>query len=227
MHENGFHQFIGSCGTIGSEETRRELHARLSNLEVDANFRKASSGGGIYKFVRPEIVVEIKAHDAQSRDAADKPIRQMFIEYGDGGWTGRRLMPGASLLHAVLSRVRDDKDVSQEEIRYEQIQERCFIEDTTEGSETNDLPKSEVFHREVYVKETKGNTAVRKLLIWKTNKEDNAEDFPAYVVHWTDYSPGRKDPIKRTVRPAGSKKSALSIGDKMIEDNIKKGWSSI
>jgi hypothetical protein len=34
-----------------------------------------------------------------------------------------------------------------------------------------------------------------------------------------------KDPIIRTVRLAYSKKIATSIADKLIEDNVKKGWA--
>ena len=226
MHEDGIYQFIGSCGTIGSEDERADLHKRLSKVGSEANFRKASSGGALYKFVRPEVIVEIKASDVQSRDASDKSIRHMYIEHGDKGWAGRRPMPGGSLIHAVLTRVRDDKAVTPEEIRFEQLRERCFIEEPGEGATADDLPKSELLRREVYTKETKGQVAVRKLLVWKTNKEEASDEHPAFVVHWTDYSPGRKDPIKRTVRPTPSKKTALSVGDKIIEDNIKKGWSN-
>ena len=47
---------------------------------------------------------------------------------------------------------------------------------------------------------------------------------PYVVVHWTDYSPRRKDPLKREVRLASDQKSAEEISDQMIESNIKKGW---
>jgi len=90
-----------------------------------------------------------------------------------------------------------------------------------------DLPASKLLHREVYTKETKGKTAVRKLLVWETNKEKLSDEHPGFVVHWTDYSPDRKDPIKRTVRLAVSKKAATSIANKLIEENIKKGWESV
>lgn len=224
MHDEKTYQFIGSCGTIGSEDDRRALHKRLNKIESFANFRKASSGGALYKFVLPEIVVEIKASDVQSLDASGNSIRHMLIEHGNKGWIGKRPAPGASLIHSVLVRTRDDKTVSLEEIRFEQVRERCFIEKLSNGNAIGDLPKSELLRREVYTKETKGQTAVRKLLVWKTNKEEVSTEYPAYVVHWTDYSQGRKDPVKRTVFPSPSKKAAQSIGDKMIEQNIKKGW---
>ena len=80
--------------------------------------------------------------------------------------------------------------------------------------------------REVYAKTSKGEQAIRKLLLWKTNKEEN-EDFSAYVVHWTDYSPGRKSPLKREVRLAPSEAIATQIAEAMIAKNIKKGWEKV
>jgi hypothetical protein len=47
------------------------------------------------------------------------------------------------------------------------------------------------------------------------------------VVHWTDFSPDRKDPLKREVRLASAKKTATAIAEQMLEKNIKKGWGEI
>ena len=63
------------------------------------------------------------------------------------------------------------------------------------------------------------------LMIWKTNKQDAGDAFPTFVVHWTDYAPGRKDPIKHTVKPAHDEASATATADALIEKNIKKGWT--
>ena len=62
------------------------------------------------------------------------------------------------------------------------------------------------------------------MLVWKTGKETKDPNFPAFVVHWTDYSQGRKDPLKREVRLAPNEKQAKGIGAEMIEKKIKKGW---
>jgi hypothetical protein len=75
----------------------------------------------------------------------------------------------------------------------------------------------------VWSKEGSGKVDVRKLLIWKTNKE--SAGYSAYVVHWTDYSSTRKSPIDREVRLAPSEKEAVKIAEAMIAENIKKGWS--
>jgi hypothetical protein len=65
----------------------------------------------------------------------------------------------------------------------------------------------------------------RKLLVWKTNKEAQSEGrFPAYVVHWTDYSPSRAEPLDREVKLAPNENDARKIADDLVKENIKKGW---
>ena len=54
---------------------------------------------------------------------------------------------------------------------------------------------SQLLRRQVFTKSGPKGTSVRKLLLWRTNKE-RFGDWPAYVVKWVDYSPGRKNPIR-------------------------------
>ena len=63
--------------------------------------------------------------------------------------------------------------------------------------------------------------------MFKTNKEEANADWPAYVVCFTDYSSGRKDPLKREVRLAPNETVAKALADQMIEKNIKKGWAQV
>jgi len=92
---------------------------------------------------------------------------------------------------------------------------------------TSALPASTLLRREAWKKETKGKLAVRKLVVWKTNKEQSNPAFSGYVVHWTDYSAGRGSPLDREVRLAMDETTAMQIADKMVADNIKKGWESV
>ena len=64
-------------------------------------------------------------------------------------------------------------------------------------------------------------------MVWKTNKEEADAAYPSFVVCFTDYSPGRKDPLKRTVRLAPRLELATEIADGMIASEIKKGWTSV
>tara|TARA_B100000900_G_scaffold7446_1_gene6298 strand:- start:176 stop:316 length:141 start_codon:yes stop_codon:yes gene_type:complete len=42
-----------------------------------------------------------------------------------------------------------------------------------------------------------------------------------------NYSPTRKDPLKREVRISNSKKQIVELMNQFIEKNIKKGWSKV
>jgi len=67
------------------------------------------------------------------------------------------------------------------------------------------LPESTLLKRQVATKTLKGAEMVRKLVMWKTNKESLQEDeYPAYVLHFTDYSPNRKNPLSRDIRVSNS-----------------------
>jgi hypothetical protein len=79
--------------------------------------------------------------------------------------------------------------------------------------------------REVYTKTLKGKLMVRKFLMWKTNKENEGSEYPSYVVHFTDYSPGRKVPMDREVRISNSEEQINELFEQLKKENIKKGWS--
>lgn len=227
MREDGRFQLIGSCGNM-SEEDRRDLKSRLEPLETSSAYRHASSSGALYRFVRPELVVEIKLTDIQGDDSRGDPVTRMTLEFDEGeGWRPVRPMPGASIFFPVFVRVRTDKTVNPTDIRAEQVLERTMVRDLDQKAEEVRLPESRVIRREVYRKEHRGEVTVRKLVVWKTGKEDIDPAYPPYVVHWTDYSPARKDPLKREVRLAPDEAEAAAIGDMLIDKNIKKGWERV
>jgi hypothetical protein len=87
------------------------------------------------------------------------------------------------------------------------------------------LARSQVVQREVYTKILKGATMVRKFVMWKTNKEAESEDYPAYVVHMTDFSPNRKTPLQREVRVSNSQHQIEELWKSLIAENVKKGWT--
>ena len=64
-------------------------------------------------------------------------------------------------------------------------------------------------------------------LIMVSAKETVDPKYPAFVVHWTDYSPGRAKPLVRNVRPLADETSALAMANQFIEQNIKKGWQPV
>ena len=54
-----------------------------------------------------------------------------------------------------------------------------------------------------------------------------SSNFPAFVVHWSDFSMGRASPLDREVRPAPDEESAMKLAQELIDENIKKGWEKV
>jgi hypothetical protein len=67
---------------------------------------------------------------------------------------------------------------------------------------------------------------LQKFVAWKTNKETDPR-YPAYVFHYTDYSSGRKDPLKKDIRVAPTEAQITAIFDAFLAENVKKGWEEV
>ena len=225
--EDGRIQIVGHCGNLGGDAERRELMARLKPLDCPSSFRCPSRSGDLFTFVKPQVVVEINVTDVQPESGDGQPIRTMVLDHVESGWKALSPMPAASLLHPVLVRIREDKSPGPVDTRFAQILERCIVDQAAGGAQEVVLPASEIRRREVWTKTTKGKVAVRKLVTWKTNKEQIDPGYPAYVIHWTDYSAGRGTPLDREVRTAPTSELMEEIAAKLIEDNIKKGWEKV
>jgi hypothetical protein len=228
VREAGQLQIIGSCGNLLTEDKRRALKERLAALDCEAAYRHASNDGALYQFVRPEVVFEIKVNDLQAEASDGEAVPRMVLQYAAAdGYRATRKMPGISMLGPILSRVRDDKNADLHDAGVSQVMDRVLLADTTTHTEMLDLPESEIIRREVWVKTTKNRLAVRKLVLWKTNKETVDSRYSAYVCHWTDYSPGRKQPLQRVVRLAAAIDDAERIGDELVAEKIKGGWDQV
>ena len=227
MREDGSFQVLGPSGNLGDDSQRVKLLELLAGNEIASNYRHVSNSGELYRFVQPLHVAEIKVTDLQSQDSSGQPAQRMVLKLNADGWESVRQMPGVSLIHPVFLRLRPDKQVNAADIRMSQVTDRCHIPDVQAPVTVSELPKSELIRREVYAKKTKDQVAIRKLLVWKTNKENIDPAYPAYVVHFTDYSAGRKEPLAREVRLAPNQEAAMQIAAGMLEENIKKGWEPV
>lgn len=225
MREDGQLQISGQVGNLGTDDQRRELLASLSQKPVDSRFRYAARSGALYQFVVPELVVEVKVYDLMSEDSSGRPVPRMVLSFDpEDGYAPTRPVPGVSLLFPILERVRDDKTVNPTDVRVGQILERVHLPQLDRHVETVVRPDSEVLRRQVWTKTTKGQLAVRKLVVFKTNKDDVDPSWPAYVVHWTDYSPGRKEPLQRTVKVAPNLELAELEAEALVQKGVKRGW---
>ena len=223
--DDGAYVISGACGNLGDDAQRSEWFKRLQPCSVPSQIRRASDSGGLYQFVKPEYVVELTVTDLQGElSDGSSPIAQTAA-FDASGWVNLGSIPSVSLIHPVLNRLREDKAPDETGVRFSQVQD--YLTSKLSVSAAFDLPQSAVMRREVWTKTTKGQLAVRKLLVWKTNKSELDDRYPAYVVHWTDFSAGRASPLDRDVRPAPDEATANELAQEFIEANIKKGWEKV
>jgi ATP-dependent DNA ligase len=227
IREDGQFQVIGHCGNLGTEDARREWLDRVRPLECESNYSEANSRGAMFQLVRPELVIEVRISDVQAEGVGGEIVPRMVLAHEGGRWVARRRMPGVSVLHPRLERLRDDKRPIAADVPMRQVLDRVLLPDADKAARVADLPKSEVLRRQVFTKAAKDKTAVRKLLVWRTRKEQQDPAYPAYVVAFIDYSAGRKDPLQRTVRLAPTLELATRIADDFLDKEIKKGWTSV
>lgn len=225
---DGSLQLLGACGNVPGETMRRELLAALEPLECPSSFRHSSSDGNLYRFVKPELVLELSCTDLQTEDSSGEPVRRWVLRHnGETGWEPVVDAVAASMIHPVVVRRRTDKQADALDVRLSQLQEHLPDLDPEAPLTPRQLPESTLVRRQVWSKAGKGGVAVRKLLVWKSGKEEAWPGWPAWVVHFTDYSPGRKTPLDRTIRTALSEPEAQAIANGLIAENIKKGWHDI
>jgi len=107
-----------------------------------------------------------------------------------------------------------------------QVTDQANVADASKSADTSKRKPSKLLDRVVYTKVMKENLMVRKLLLWKTNKEDTTE-FPAFVVYLTDFSPNRKTPLERDIKVASSEKTARVLFKEIAEKNFVGGWEKV
>ena len=214
---------ITTTGNVGDNAFRKDLLLQLKPLVKPSSYRRISESSGVmYQLVEPTLIAELKCMDLQLEDFQGRPIKHPKISYGSNGWQVAGWTNSAAVHNSVVVRLRNDKACTVEDIGWNQITRLLPV---AEQSEEAKLGASEVIRRQVWTKEGAGKVDVRKLVLWKTNKE--SAGYPAYVVHWTDFSATRKSPLDREVRLAPNEKEALKIAELMITENIKKGWSEV
>ena len=150
----------------------------------------------------------------------------MVLEFDGKQFNALSRMPLVSVISPQFVRYRDDKEANVEDTNIRQISDLVSITDIDKPARDTELTPSKLLERTVYTKTMRGNRMVRKLLLWKTNKDD-AIDFPGYVVYLTDFSPNRQNPLERDIRIAQSERSARDLYKKMAEKNFVGGWEKI
>ncbi len=224
---DGHYQLVDLCTHLGDQAARLELGAQLAPLTVASAYRHPGAHGELVRFVRPGVSVEVRANDAVADDASGRPVTSLALAFDGTSWHPVRPAPSVHLVAPRVLRVLPAHEAARALMGLAQLADRCWIDGLDTVLQPPQLTPSQVVRREVWVKETKGVKAVRKLLAWKTNKEVADPDYPPYVLHWTDYSPGRREPLEREVHPAPTEASVQAMADRLLAEHIKKGWQRL
>ena len=210
-----------------SDDDRRTLLSDLQDMVVDSEYAEVNSDHVAYQMVRPEWVVEISCIDIIGQNTRGGPINRMVLNWNrqEDRYEVVRRLPLVSVISPQFVRIRQDKSFNADDVRITQITDVVPVAKADLNASEITLAKSEVLDREVYTKQLRGETMVRKFIRWKTNKQQDNEEFPAFVVYYTDFSPARKVPLTREVRVTNSETQSVALYHEFKETFIKKGWS--
>jgi AAA+ superfamily predicted ATPase len=225
LASDGRYQHIGRVRLGWSHEESRAIAARLSPLACASTYRTATDHGTLYRWVRPALVVEVRCNDLLTVDTRDQAIRRMRLAFDEtAGWSPLGPAPAVSLINAVFLRVRDDKHAQRPDVRFEQVTDLVAVATPLPVATTEAVTPS-IVRREVYTKPTRSGLDVRKLVAWRTNRSSDPA-WPAFVAHFTDYTPDRSEPLKTDVRVAASEAAIHAMADDWLAANIRRGWEA-
>jgi hypothetical protein len=225
MRDDGTYQELGQCGGGFSDEQRRDWLKRLRERVCASSYKVANSDHVVHEMVAPGIIVEVSVLDLLTERSRGDAILSMSLEYRDGGYSPIQRMPFCSMISPVFVRERTDKFASPKDVGVAQIASLVEIERLFESAKVGTLPESKLLRREVRTKVLKGATAVRKVLLWETNKP--APLFPKYVVYAYDLSTTRAEPEDREMRVTDSLDQANDLFDGFATKMFVKGWEPV
>lgn len=224
VRPSGRFQLVAKVGGGFSDQERTDLLEQLSKRVTASDFHEVNSDRVAYQMIEPGLVIEIECIDMISRTSRGNTIDKMVLEWADGKWSGVRRLPLISILSPQFIRVRDDKTPSDTETGISQLAAVVEIPEVDRAAAEVDLPKSEIIARAVATKTSKEKTMLRKVMAFKTNKEDVSSDFPAYVLHITNFSPNRAAKLQSEVKVSVDRDQILELFEKAKLDLFKKGW---
>jgi hypothetical protein len=224
MRDDGSFHLFARVGGGFTDDDRRSFFSDLKDMAVESDYAEVNPDHIAYQMVKPEWVIEVSCLDLVSQTTRGGTIDRMVLNWNSKApkYEPVRRLPLASAISPNYVRRREDKTVRPPDLRLQQVAELVEVPLVDRDARQMALPKSRVSKREVYTKQMKGQTMVRKLLLWQTNKA--SEEFPAYVVHLTDFSPNRKTALEREIRVTNSAEQAEALYRELAAEYIVKGW---
>jgi len=223
MRDDGTFHELGRVGGGFTDDVRRELAGQLKRRVVPSDYVAVNNDYVAYEMINPGPVVEISCLDMIPERSKGGPVNKMVLDWDGKKYSALQRMPIVSMISPQFVRVRDDKEANVADVNIRQISDLVEVSKIDEPAiETKNRP-SELLERIVYTKSMKGNKMVRKLLLWKTNKEEEGQ-FPEYVVYLTDFSPNRENPLERDIKVASTEKAARQHFTRLAQKKFLSGW---
>lgn len=219
---------VGRVGGGFSDEQRIELLKQLGELSVESDYAEVNSDRVAYRMIKPGLIAEISCLDIIATTSHGSPIDRMVIEWvsESNSWKGIRRLPLCSILSPQFVRIREDKTFSSSDAGLDQLNDIITIPTSEHGKlDSLNLPESTILERSVATKTLKGATMVRKLLLWQTNKSEASRDFPGFVLHLTDFSPNRKEPLNHEICVSNSEVQIRELFKDWKKQYYKRGWT--
>lgn len=207
-------QALARTGSGIDDKMSIDLLERLKGLKTAAPLLLNDSEGREVHFVKPEIIVEIDGEDWIHNHSDGRPLRTQAFSWDSkkGAWTYAGVADCPRLIFPTFSKLRGDKNVKDGGARIVQA-----LEKAVPPAKPSAAKEAEVVERQVY---RKGKDAVRKFLLAKRG----GEDAMPYVFCFTDYSAGRKEPLKVSTEYAYTEKRGRALFEACKTENVKKGW---
>ena len=225
MRPEGLLQILGRVGGGFSEDDRRNWLSDLKDAGAESEYAEVNDQVA-YRFVRPERVIEISCLDLIGQNTRGAAVERAVLNWDAPASTYRpiRRLPLCAPISPQFVRIRDDKQCVPEDIRIQQLTTLLDVPMSDLDASALVLPASEILHRAAYTKVLKGQTLVRKLMLWQTNKDQHDSDYPAYVAYVTDFSPNRSEPLKRDIRVSSCRDQIQHLLRELNEQYVVKGW---
>ncbi len=223
MRDDGTYHELGRVGGGFTDENRKELVRDLRKRTAPSDYVAVNNDYVAYEMIKPGPVIEISCLDLIPERSRGGPVNRMVLEWDGKRYLALERMPIVSMISPQFVRIRDDKEAVVADVNISQINDLVEVPKITKTARDEKKPESQLLERAVYTKVMKGNTMVRKLLLWKTNKEKD-EQFPAYVVYLTDFSPNRENALERDIKIAHTVSMARRHFDDMSKAKFIGGW---
>ncbi|HEX6278671.1 MAG TPA: hypothetical protein VFZ49_01530 [Pyrinomonadaceae bacterium] len=226
MRDDGtFHEFTRVGGGF-TDDDRKEFVKTLRKRVVPSEYVAVNNDYVAYEMIKPGPVIEISCLDLIAERARGGPVNRMVLEWDGKRYKALSRLPLVSVISPQYISLRDDKEAVVDDVNIRQVNDLVKVPEVNKSAHTEKADPSKLLEREVYTKVMKGNKMVRKLLLWKTNKEDHP-DFPAFVVYLTDFSPNRQNPLERDIKIASTEKDARKLYDTVAKKNFIGGWEKV